>query len=53
MPPVDYIVTPKRVIITKTKYSNPKGVEWNHISSKMLDEIQLLKVISKGKNLKS
>ena len=47
--PVDYIVTPNRVIITKTTHPKPKGVVWNHISSKMLDEIPLLKVLVKEK----
>jgi 5-formyltetrahydrofolate cyclo-ligase len=48
--PVDYIVTPKRVIETKTTHPKPKGIMWNKITNKMLDEMPILtKLVKKGK----
>lgn len=48
--PVDYIVTPKRVIETKTMHLKPRGLIWNKITHKMLDEMSILtKLVKKGK----
>lgn len=41
--PVDFIVTPKRVLETKTPYPRPPGIIWNKITSKMLEEMPVLK----------
>jgi len=40
--PVDYIVTPKRVIETKTTHPKPKGIMWNKITHKMLNKMPIL-----------
>jgi len=37
--PVDIIVTPSKIIRTNTKYSKPKGIFWNLLSNKDIEEI--------------
>ncbi|MDI6798927.1 MAG: 5-formyltetrahydrofolate cyclo-ligase [Candidatus Aenigmarchaeota archaeon] len=41
--PVDYIITPKRIIRTNTKYHKPRGIYWEMITEEMLNEIPILK----------
>lgn len=46
---VDYIVTPKRVIKTKTMYPKPKGMKRNKITHKMIDEMTVsTNLVKKG-----
>ncbi len=40
--PVDYIVTPSKVIETETRYSKPRGVIWDIVSDEMVELIPLL-----------
>jgi 5-formyltetrahydrofolate cyclo-ligase len=41
--PVDIIITPERIIETKTRYPRPKGIFWKKITEKMLQDIPVLK----------
>lgn len=41
--PVDFIVTPERVIATHTKYEKPNRIYWELISEEKLKELPLLK----------
>jgi len=41
--PIDIIITPKRIIETKTRYSRPKGIFWEKVTEKMLQDIPVLK----------
>jgi len=40
--PVDYIVTPEKVIATKTKIKRPKGVYWDFLDEEKIESIPLL-----------
>lgn len=47
--PIDYIVTPKRVIKTKTMYPKPKGMMWNKITQEMIGQMKILiNLVKKG-----
>ena len=41
--PLDWIVTPTRVIETKTTYPQPKGVYWENIQAEQFESIPFLK----------
>jgi len=41
--PIDIVVTPTRVIRTNTTYPKPKGIYWELLSEKDIEEIPLLK----------
>jgi len=41
--PVDYIVTPTRVIQTRTQLPRPKGIYWDYLTNEKIDEIPYLK----------
>lgn len=40
---LNYIVTPKKVVQTKTEYSQPSGIDWDSVQPDQLDEIPILK----------
>ncbi len=44
---VDYIVTPKRVLRVENREEKPKGIYWDLLPCKKLDEIPLLRELSK------
>ena len=41
--PIDIIITPERIIETKTTYPRPKGIFWKKVTDKMLQDIPVLK----------
>jgi 5-formyltetrahydrofolate cyclo-ligase len=41
--PVDYIVTPDKVIATKTRIKRPKGILWDYLDDEKIAAIPLLK----------
>jgi len=41
--PVDYIVTPTRVIETHTKLPRPRGIYWEYLTQEQIDAIPYLK----------
>lgn len=43
--PVDWIVTPTRVIQTRTTRPRPAGLLWEYVTGKMLDEMPLLRLL--------
>ncbi len=47
--PVDYIITPEAIIETRTEFQKPKGIYWELVSKKDLEEISLLKELKKRK----
>ena len=47
--PVDIIVTPTKVIRTKTNYAKPKGIIWESISCDKIKEIPILLELAKTK----
>jgi len=48
--PVDIIITPERIIETKTKYPKPKGIFWKKVTEKMLQDIPVLKKLKEMKH---
>jgi 5-formyltetrahydrofolate cyclo-ligase len=44
--PVDYVITPTKVIETRTKLPRPKGVYWEYLTDEQIDAIPYLKQIS-------
>ena len=44
--PVDYIATPTKTIKTEQAYEKPKGIYWELIDNKKLEEIPLLKELA-------
>ena len=48
--PVDIIITPERIIETKTKYPRPKGIFWKKVTEKMLQDIPVLKKLKEMKH---
>ncbi|HTG15967.1 MAG TPA: 5-formyltetrahydrofolate cyclo-ligase, partial [Blastocatellia bacterium] len=40
--PVDFIVTPEKVIATKTRLSRPRGIYWDHLDEEKIAAIPLL-----------
>jgi 5-formyltetrahydrofolate cyclo-ligase len=47
--PVDYIVTPEKIIATKTKIKRPKGVYWEFLDEEKIDSIPLLKKMNSAR----
>lgn len=45
--PLDIIVTPKRVIRTKTRLKKPKGIIWDKITDEMLSKMPILRELKK------
>ncbi|HKA22737.1 MAG TPA: 5-formyltetrahydrofolate cyclo-ligase [Blastocatellia bacterium] len=41
--PVDYIVTPEKVIVTRTRIKRPKGILWGYLDDEKIAAIPLLK----------
>ena len=48
--PVDIIITPERIIETKTRYPRPKGIFWKKVTEKMLQDIPVLKKLEEMKH---
>jgi len=48
--PIDVIITPKRIIETKTRYPRPKGIFWEKVTEKMLQKIPVLKELKEMKH---
>ncbi len=48
--PIDIIATPRRIIETKTRYPRPKGIFWEKVTEKMLQEIPVLKKLKEMKH---
>lgn len=40
--PVDYVVTPERVVATETSHDRPDGVDWAALDPERLDEVPML-----------
>ena len=47
--PIDIIATPERIIETRTKYPRPKGIFWEKVTEKMLQDIPILKELKEMK----
>jgi len=47
--PIDIIATPERIIETRTKYPRPKGIFWEKVTEKMLQDIPVLKELKEMK----
>ncbi len=45
--PLDIIVTPKRIIRTKTKLTKPKGIIWSKVTEEMLEKMPILRELKK------
>lgn len=41
--PVDYIITPEKIIATKTRIKRPEGVYWDFLDEEKIESIPLLK----------
>jgi len=48
--PIDIIATPERIIETKTRYPRPKGIFWEKVTEKMLQDIPVLKELKEMKH---
>ena len=48
--PIDIIATPGRIIETKTRYPRPKGIFWEKVTEKMLQDIPVLKELRETKH---
>jgi 5-formyltetrahydrofolate cyclo-ligase len=46
--PVDYVVTPTKVIQTHTKLPRPTGIYWEYLTKEKLDGIPYLKQYRQG-----
>ena len=51
--PIDIIVTPERIIETKTRHPRPKGIFWEKVTEKMLQGIPVLKELKEMKHATS
>lgn len=45
--PLDIIVTPARIIRTKTKLGKPKGIIWSKVTEEMLEKMPILREVKK------
>jgi len=43
--PLDIIVTPTRIIRTKTKLTRPKGIIWSKVTEEMLEKMPILRAV--------
>lgn len=43
--PVDYIITPSRIIVTNTPYKKPHGIDWDILTKEQIEKIPVLKKI--------
>jgi len=48
--PIDLIATPERIIETKTRCPRPKGIFWEKVTEKMLQDIPVLKELKEMKH---
>jgi len=48
--PMDIIITQERIIETKTRYPRPKGIFWEKVTEKMLQDIRVLKQLKEMKH---
>jgi 5-formyltetrahydrofolate cyclo-ligase len=46
--PVDLIVTPARVVETKTKHSKPSGIFWEKVALSMIESMPILKELKRN-----
>jgi len=46
--PVDYIVTPKRVIKTDTKHKKPTGILWSYLTQDKIATVPIIQTLSVG-----
>jgi len=47
--PIDIIITPERIIETRTRYPRPRGIFWEKVTEKMLQDIPVLKELKEMK----
>ena len=49
--PVDYVVTPAKVIQTHTRLPRPKGIYWDYLTQEKIDAIPYLKQLRSSSSL--
>jgi len=47
--PIDIIITPERIIETRTRYPRPRGIFWEKVTEKILQDIPTLKELKEMK----
>ena len=47
--PIDIIITPERIIETRTRYPRPRGIFWEKVTEKILQDIPVLKELKEMK----
>lgn len=47
--PIDIIITPERIIETRTRYPRPRGIFWEKVTEKILQDIPILKELKEMK----
>ncbi|NEQ43558.1 MAG: 5-formyltetrahydrofolate cyclo-ligase [Leptolyngbya sp. SIOISBB] len=51
--PLDWIVTPKGAIATRTTFSRPNGLDWDALQPDQIEKIPILKILSQQRQIAS